>query len=95
MEQEINDENIIIYAALPFEFIHAVLIPNVRLTSSTTDDLQLWNNNPYNTWSLVVSAKDAWIEAPLESSGSKTLSKGEQIIFARSFEEVEIKAPLL
>jgi len=31
LEREIEDENIIIYASLPFAFIHAVLVQNVRL----------------------------------------------------------------
>jgi len=89
LEQEIKDENIILYAALPFAFLHAVLIPDVKLNKSIVDDLLLWNNNPYSSWGLVVSADDAWIEGPLAEAGSKTLSKGEQIIFARSFEGVE------
>jgi len=91
LDQEINDEDIIIYAALPFGFIHAVLIPNIDLKKSIVTDLLLWSHNPYSTWSLVVSADDAWIESPLGHSGSKTLEKGEQIIFARSFEGVESK----
>ena len=89
LQREIKDENIIIYAALPFAFIHAVLIPNVKMEKSIIDDLLLWSHNPYSTWGLAVSSDDAWIEGPLANSGSKTLGKGEQIIFARSFEGVE------
>jgi hypothetical protein len=89
LEREIKDENIIIYAALPFGFIHAVLIPKVNLNKSIIDDLLQWSHNPYDTWGLTVFAEDAWIEGPLENSGSKTLAKGEQIIFGRSFYGVE------
>ena len=86
LEQEIEDENIIIYASLPHVFIHAVLIPDTNLDESTVEDLLRWNHNPYSTWGLVCSSDDAWIEGPLVGSGSKTLSKGEQIIFGRSFD---------
>ena len=89
LEQELNDENIIIYAALPFGFIHAVLIPNISPDSSNIDDLLSWDTNPTSTWSQVISSDDVWIEGPLEGSNSITLSRGEQIIFARSFNGVE------
>lgn len=89
LEGEIEEENIVIYAALPHAFIHAIFIPNVELNKSVVDDLQEWNENPYSGWGLSVSSEDAWIEEPLAGSRSKTISEGEQIIFARSFEGVE------
>jgi len=91
LEKEIEDENIIIYASLPHVFIHAVLIPDVKLNDSTIEDLLGWSHNPYSTWGIACSQDDAWIEGPLSSAGSKALSKGEQIIFGRSFEGVESK----
>jgi hypothetical protein len=86
LEKEIGDENIIIYAVLPHVFIHAVLISETNLNDETVEDLLRWDHNPYSTWSFVVSSDDAWIEGPLASSSSKILSKGEQIIYARSFD---------
>lgn len=86
LEKEIEDENIIIYAALPFAFIHAVLIPNVHLDEPVIEDLLSWSHNPYSTWGLVASSDDVWIEGPLAGSRSKTLSEGEQIIFIRPFD---------
>lgn len=91
LEQEIRDENIIIYAALPYVFIHAVLIPDTNLDESTIEDLLRWSHNPYSTWGLVYSSGDVWIEGPLVGAGSKTLSKGEQILFARSFDGDEFR----
>lgn len=89
LEQEIDDENIIVYASLPYAFIHAVLIPNVDLKESIVEDLLAWDSNPFSTWSLVASSEDAWIEGPLEGNHSKILSEGEQILFIRRFEGVD------
>ncbi len=89
LEGEMEDENIIIYAALPHAFIHAVFIRHVELNKSVVDDLLEWDDNPYSGWGLSVSSDDAWIEEPLAGSRSKTISEGEQLIFARSFEGVE------
>lgn len=91
LEKEIEDENIIIYASLPHIFIHAVLIPDVKLNDSTVKDLLKWSYNPFSTWGIACSSDDAWIERPLAGSGSKTLSEGEQIIFRRSFDGDESK----
>lgn len=91
IEKEIEDENIIIYASLPHIFIHAVLIPDVKLNNSTVNDLLKWSHNPFSTWGIACSSDDAWIEGPLARAGSKMLSEGEQILFGRSFEGVESK----
>ncbi len=91
LEKEIEDENIIIYASLRHIFIHAVLIPEVAIDDSTVDDLQGWSHNPFSTWGITCSSDEAWIEGPLAHAGSKTLSKGEPILFGRSFEGVESK----
>lgn len=86
LDQEIQDENIIIYAILPHVLIHTVLIPDIDLNDEIIEDLLGWSHNPDSTWGLVISSDDAWIEGPLAGSGSKTLIEGEQIIYARSFE---------
>lgn len=91
LEKEIEDENIIVYASFTHIFIHTVLIPNIELNSSTIQDLLGWSHNPFSSWGIACSQDDAWIEGPLYSPGSKILSKGEQIIFGRSFEGVESK----
>lgn len=91
LEKEIEDENIIIYASLPHIFIHAVLIPDVKLNDSTVEDLLRWSHNPFSTWGITCSSDDAWIEGPLSGAGSKTLNEGEQIIFGRYFDGVESK----
>ena len=91
LEKEIEDENIIVYASFTHIFIHTVLIPNIKLNGSTIQDLLGWSHNPFSSWGIACSQDDSWIEGPLSSPGSKILSKGEQIIFGRSFEGVESK----
>ena len=86
LEQELEDENIIVYANFTHIFIHAILIPHVTLTQDAINQLLHWNHNPYSTWSIVTSAKKAWIDPPLATSNNSLVSAGEQIIFARSFE---------
>jgi hypothetical protein len=91
LEQEVEDEDIIIYTSLPHVFMHAVLIPQVELDSSAIEDLSRWDQNPYSGWSLVLSQENVWIEPPMHLSGSAIVSRGEQILFARTFHEVESK----
>ena len=86
LEQEIEDENIIIYASLPHFFIHAVLIPDANLDDSSIKDLLQWDHHPYSIWGIAYSSDDVWIEKPLVGSNSKIISQGEQIIFSRSFD---------
>jgi hypothetical protein len=86
LEQEIMDEHIILYASLPHVFIHAVLLPDADLDDSSIQDLLRWNHSPYSLWSQVCSSDEVWIESPLSNSDSELLSKGEQIIFGRSFD---------
>ncbi|MGD9537231.1 MAG: hypothetical protein AB7P52_06250 [Alphaproteobacteria bacterium] len=83
-----GDGQIVIYAGVPYVFIHAVLVPNDVLVNPDIPDLLGWNHNPYSSWSVVASANGAWIEPPLADCDSKSLAKGEQIVFARSFDEI-------
>jgi hypothetical protein len=88
LKDEASDEYIIIYASLPHAFIYTTLIPQIKLNQDILNDIKGWSCNPYSSWGLTCSSDNAWIEPPLSSSGSKTLSKGEQIVFGRSFEGV-------
>ncbi|QEI39569.1 hypothetical protein BMF77_00120 [Dolichospermum sp. UHCC 0315A] len=86
LEHEILDEHIILYASLPHVFINSVLIPGVVLDDSSIQDLLKWQHSPNSLWSHVCSSDEIWIESPLSNAGSELLSKGEQIIFERSFD---------
>lgn len=83
----LNDDDIVVYAGLPYTFIHAVLVPKAAIDPLDIDDLLSWNFNPYSSWGVVSSNSNVSIEHPLAGEG-KVLSQGEQIVFARSFEGV-------
>ncbi len=77
------------YAAFQNTFIHALLAPAAAFNPPDYDDLLAWNCNPYSSWGVEISfakPKSISISPPLSNTGSKTLDKAEQLIFARSFE---------
>jgi hypothetical protein len=71
LENEANDEYIIIYASLPYTFIHTVLIPDVEPEKPIVDDLLKWNNcNPFSSWGISCSSNSVCIEPPLSNCSS-------------------------
>jgi hypothetical protein len=53
------------------------------------DDLDYWNCNPFSSWGISISYgkhPKVALSPPLDHTGSKTLDRGEQILFAREFD---------
>lgn len=88
LHQNAEDDWCVIYSGSAKVFIHGVLVPEQALRPLDTDDLLKWQYNPYHSWRVVACDSDIWIEPPLADSGSKTLAKGEQLVFVRRSEEV-------
>ena len=89
LKENTRDDQFTLYANLPNVFIHALLVPTVCVTPPNINDLMLWNCNAYSGWGLVTSyypTASIAISGPLEGDSSKTIAKGEQLIFARVFE---------
>ncbi|UQI41828.1 hypothetical protein [Vreelandella venusta] len=86
LSSDASDEYIILYASLPHAFIHAVFLPDVHAQKDNFENLMHWSGNPFFSWSVSCSSENVTIEKPLSSFGDSSLSYGEQIIFARSFE---------
>jgi hypothetical protein len=84
----IDDEELVIYANVPYTFVHGVLIPNKTIAETEFDDLLSWNYSPYPSWGVCCSAKTVSLEPPLASSGNRLLAQGQQIVFIRSFDGV-------
>ena len=66
-----------------------MLVPSKYVTPPNIDDLMSWNCNAYSGWGVVTSyhpTPSIAISEPLNGTGSETLDKGEQLIFAREFE---------
>lgn len=78
-----NDE-IIIYACGPHVYINSIFVPRQVCENPDIDDLLNWNDHPESSWGLCISKDEAYIEEPLSSCGSKSMSEGEKIIFIRS-----------
>jgi len=80
---------VILYASAPYTFIYGVLLPARLITSPNVDDRDQWNCNPFSSWGISISYgkhPKVALSPPLDHTGSKTLDRGEQILFARDFD---------
>jgi hypothetical protein len=87
-DNALQDE-FVAYAAMPFTFMHAILVPAPSVTPPNIDDLMAWNFNATTSWGIAITfsePRSASISPPLDHTGSNTLNGGEQLVFARSFE---------
>jgi hypothetical protein len=82
--------DVILYASVPyFTFIYGVLVPEPLVTPLDIDDLHHWSCNPFSSWGIAISygkQKKVSLSPPLDHTGSKTIDRGEQIVFARQFD---------
>lgn len=80
----------ILYASVRYStFIYGVLIPERFVTPPDIDDLDHWSCNPFSSWGITISygkRRKIWLSPPLDHTGSRTLNRGEQIVFAREFD---------
>jgi hypothetical protein len=80
---------IILYASMPHLFIYGVLVPARLITPPKVDDLYHWNCNPFSSWGITINfgkKPKVALSRPLDHTGSNTLDRGEQILFARQFD---------
>jgi hypothetical protein len=82
--------DVILYASVPyFTFIYGVLVPKRLVTPPNIDDLDHWSCNPFSSWGITMSygkRRKVSLSPPLSHTGSTTLDRGEQIVFARQFD---------
>lgn len=89
LETNAQSDEVVIYGAGPYMFIHSIVVPNSALSPIDRDDLLHWSNNPYTSIASYVSGggrKGVWIERGSSNRGSKALDKGTDLVFARTFE---------
>jgi hypothetical protein len=89
LKDNVNHNEFIVYATFRNTFIHALLAPAVVLNPPDYDDLLAWECTPYSSWGVEIffgKPSSISVTPPLSHTGSKTLDKGEQLIFAGSFE---------
>lgn len=88
LKENANQQEFVIYASNVHTFIHAIAVPNEQLNPPDIDDLMGWNFNASSSWGIWTqfsTPPKIWIGPPLDGAG-KTLSHGEQLVYARSFE---------
>lgn len=79
----------VLYVSFPHTFIYGALVPTSTVTPPNVDDLDQWSCNPFSSWGITISygkRPKVWLSPPLDHAGSKTLDRGEQIVFAREFD---------
>lgn len=88
-----ENEDVILYLSAPHHFIHTALIPIVPMTPPNVDDLMQWEGNPYDCWGITEhypkednQPPKVEFSSPLDDNSSKILSRGEQMVFMRSFD---------
>jgi hypothetical protein len=89
LKDNAQQDEFVVYAAMPFTFMHAILVPAPSVTPPNVDDLMAWNYNATASWGITVTfsePRSVSISPPLDHTGSKTLDSGEQLVFARRFE---------
>jgi hypothetical protein len=82
-------KDIILYASFPYTFVYSLLVPSTAVNSLDVSDLDNWNCDPSSSWGFAVSygkRPKIWLSPPLDHTGSKTLDRGEKILFTRDFD---------
>jgi hypothetical protein len=90
LRENARADDLVIYASGEYTFVHAVVVPNSRLSPVERDDLMSWNLNPYTSIASYVTGggrDDVWVERGLSGAGTKTLKDAVQLIFGRTFED--------
>jgi hypothetical protein len=81
--------DVLLYASQYFTFIYGVLVPKRLVTPPDINDLDHWSCNPFSSWGITISygkRRKISLSPPLDHTGSRTLDRGEQIVFARDFD---------
>src|SRR5208282_924240 len=94
LEQNTLENEFVVFATLDHIYIRVVLVPSDRLNPPDMEDLLKWEFLS-DTWRMNYYLSDdnptVWIESPLESAGSESLSGAEPLVFVRSFDGYDDK----
>ncbi|MCL4822630.1 MAG: hypothetical protein KJZ57_00305 [Anaerolineales bacterium] len=92
LKENVQSEEIVIYASAPATLIHAVLAPRKQVTPADQKDLMDDFMQTDESWAIQKSygggeGHRVYLEAPLRSG--KSLAGGEKLLFRRSFDGVQ------
>lgn len=82
-------DEILLYASALHVFVYGILVPSHLVSPPDVDDLGQWDCNPFSSWGIGVTGGQqprVYLAPPLDHTGSSILDRGEQIVFARTFE---------
>ena len=88
-----EQDELIIYAANHYVFIHTVVISEDSLSPLDQDDLLRWSDplKPFASYAYWGGQEGVWIERTDHPSGSKILENARQLVFGRNFEGLKEK----
>ncbi len=94
LEENARDDQIIIYASirsadrsLPSDlFAYSIQVPVTVVSPPEVDDLLKWSVSREAAWNVSEDGRNVRVESSLRDNPSKTLSRGEHLLFTRSFE---------
>lgn len=84
-----EQDELIIYAASDYSFIHTVVVSEDNLSPLDHEDLLRWSGNPFNplaSYAYGGGKEGFWIENSDHAWDSKSLEGARQLVFARRFE---------
>ena len=88
-----KQNELIIYAANHYVFIHTVVVSEDSLSPLDQDDLLRWSDpsKPFASYAYGGGKEGVWIERTDHPSGSKILENARQLVFDRNFEGLKGK----
>src|SRR5712671_4304487 len=92
LQENRSAKEVVLYANFRLAYIHCVTVPLKALDPLDVGDVLGWDCNPTSSWGITYTFPNkgkqpkAWISPPLDGCRSKTLAKGEQLLFLRQFD---------
>jgi len=89
LQTNATKDELIIYVAGPYSFIHSVAIPAEALAPEGVEGLLAWSDNPFKSIASYVSGggrETMWIERGKRHCGASALEAGVDLVFGRTFE---------
>ena len=83
-----REDEFVVYAGIGSTFMHGIVVPAALVNPPDLQDLLSWSCDPWSSWGTCCSYSDkpeVSISPPLDHTRSKTLDRGEQLVFGRSF----------
>ena len=89
LSRDAGEEEVILYSVTRTSFVYAVIAPESDVSPPDHDDLLKWNATPYTTRAAYTwnkGASDMRLEPWDDSHGTRTLSRSQNLVFARQME---------